>query len=147
MKPCVIPFLILLAGLSFTAEIRADTNTNVVVSFTTNNPTPLNLGFAGYTTELLGKGEEYGDTNLQYYASKLQPGWLLFPGGTTGDAFNWQTGHTDTNWVLNLGLEAGPNNPASNLCAGTVGPLIGKGGVWFTNFAALAQSVGGAKIV
>ena len=147
MKSRLIPLLILLTGFLFIPEIRAETNTNVLVAFTTTNSTPLNLGFAGYTTELLGKGEEYGDTNMQYYASMLQPGWLLFPAGSTGDAFNWQTGLTDTNWVIHLGLKEGPNNPASNLCAGTVQPLIGKGGVWFSNFAALAQNLGGAKII
>jgi len=147
MKLRVIPLFILLAGFQLMPEIRAQTNTNVLVAFTTTNPAPLNLGFAGYTTELLGKGEEYGDTNLQYYASMLQPGWLLFPAGSTGDAFNWQTGFTDPAWVTNLGLSSGPNNSASNLCAGTILPLIGKGGVWFTNFAAMAQNLGGAKII
>jgi hypothetical protein len=146
MKAHIIPSLILLAGFLFIPEIRAQTS-NVLVAFTTTNSTPLNLGFAGYTTEILGKGEEFGDTNMQYYASMLQPGWLLFPAGSTGDAFNWQTGLTDTNWVIHLGMDEGPNNTASNLCAGTVQPLIGKGGAWFTNFASLAQNLGGAKII
>ncbi|MGA9780211.1 MAG: hypothetical protein ACLPRE_13440 [Limisphaerales bacterium] len=80
----------------FTPEIHAQSN--VVVAFTTTNSTPLNIGFAGFTTELLGTGIEYGDTNMQKYAAMLSPGWLLFPAGTTGDAFNWQTGLTDTRW-------------------------------------------------
>jgi len=118
-----------------------------VVSFQTTNSTPLNVGFAGFTEEILGKGEEFGDTNLQRFASILSPGWLLFPGGSTADAFSWSTGQTDTNWVAEMGLYEGPNNPASNLTAGTVQPLLGKGGAWFTNFASLAQNVGGAKII
>lgn len=147
MKSCVISIVILTAIFQLPLEIPAETNTNVVVAFVTTNSTPLHLGFAGYTTEMLGKGEEYGDTNMQRYASMLQPGWLLFPAGTTGDAFNWQTGLTDTNWVQAVGMNQGPNSTASNLCAGTVQPLIGKGGVWFTNFASLAQNLGGAQII
>lgn len=147
MKFRLIPLLILLAGFQLAPGLRADTNTNVVIAFTTSNAIPLTLGFAGYTTELLSKGEEYGDTNMQYYASMLQPGWLLFPAGTTGDAFDWQIGMTRTNWVATIGQFQGPNSDASNLCAGTIEPLKGKGGAWFTNFATMAQNLGGAKII
>jgi hypothetical protein len=136
-----------LVGLLFVPKLEALTNTNVVVTFTTTNPTPLNVGFAGFTTEMLGKGEEYGDTNIQHFAAMLSPGWLLFPAGTTGDAFNWQTGLTDTNWVNTIGLMEGPDSNASNLTAGTVLALEGKGGVWFTNFASMAGNLGGAKII
>ncbi len=131
----------------FAPGARAQADTNVVVAFTTANPTALNTGFAGFTTELLGKGEEYGDTNLQHSAAMLSPGWLLFPAGTTGDAFNWATGMTDPDWCVQVGLMEGPDNSASNLVAGTILPLTGKGGAWFTNFAAMAQNLGGAQII
>jgi hypothetical protein len=147
MKFGTVILLVLLVSFRATPESRAQTNTNVVVAFSTTNSTPLNLGFAGFTTELLGKGIEYGDTNMQYYAAMLSPGWVLFPAGTTGDAFNWQTGLTDTNWVNTIGIMEGPNNNASNLTAGTVLPLLGKGGAWFTNFASMADNLGGAKII
>jgi hypothetical protein len=139
--------LILLACFRLAPEVRAQTNTNVVVAFSTTNSTPLNVGFAGFTTELLGKGEEYGDTNLQHYAAMLSPGWLLFPGGSTGDAFDWQTGLTRTDWVSTVMAMEGPDNSAGSLTQGTVLPTQGKGGVWFTNFAAMADNLGGAKII
>ena len=137
-----------MTGLWLTPEIQAQTSTNVVVvAFMTTNSTSLNPGFAGFTTELLGTGVEYGDTNMQHFAAMLSPGWLLFPAGTTGDAFNWSTGLTDSNWVNEIGVTAGPSNIASNLTAGTYNALIGKGGVWFTNFASLAANLGGARII
>src|SRR5208282_6888666 len=102
MKPCMIRLLILCVGFWFTPEVRAQTNTNVVVCFYTTNATPLNIGFAGFTTELLGTGVEYGDTNMQHYAAMLSPGWLLFPAGETGDAFDWSTGLTVSNWVYEI---------------------------------------------
>jgi hypothetical protein len=113
----------------------------------TSNATPLNPGFAGFTTELLGTGVDYGDTNMQRLAAMLSPGWLLFPAGTTGDAFNWSTGLTDTNWVNEIAAATGPDNNTSNLTATTCGALIGKGGAWFTNFASLAANLSGARII
>ena len=61
--------------------LRVAAETNVTVSFTTTNATPLNIGFAGFTTELLGTGIEYADTNMQRLAGILSPGWLLYPAG------------------------------------------------------------------
>ena len=123
----------------------ASGQSTVLISITTTNATPLNVGFAGFTTELLGTGIEYGDTNLQNVAAILSPGWLLYPAGTTGDAFNWSTGLTDSNWVNQIA--ANGNAAAALLAKDTYNALIGKGGVWFTNFASLAANLGGAKII
>jgi hypothetical protein len=146
-KLYVLFSVVILLSCGLVPATYGQANTNVVVAFTTTNATPLNPGFAGFTTELLGRGEEYGDTNMQHFAAMLSPGWLLFPAGTTGDAFNWQTGLTDTNWVNVIGERQGPNSSASNLTAVTVLALQGKGGAQFTNFAAMAASLGGAKII
>jgi hypothetical protein len=147
MKVSFVRLSILAACLWFTPQAMAQNNTNVVVAFMTTNSTPLNAGFAGLTTEILGTGIEYGDTNLQHYAAMLSPGWLLFPGGETGDAFNWATGLTDSNWVNQIGLMESPTANTSNLCATTYDALLGKGGAWFTNFAGLCRNVGGARII
>src|SRR5208283_4849788 len=120
MKSLIFALLMIWAGLWQMPEGRAQSSTNpVTVAFSSTNFTPLNIGFAGFTTELLGTGVEYGDTNMQHFAAMLSPGWLLFPAGTTGDAFNWSTGLTDSNWVNEIGVTAGPSNIASNLTAGT----------------------------
>ena len=84
MKSHVVVLLILSAFHWLAPQIRAQGSTNLVVSFTTTNAMPLNLGFAGFTADLMTGGEEYGDTNLQRYANLLSPGWLRFPGGTRG---------------------------------------------------------------
>ncbi|HXR03152.1 MAG TPA: hypothetical protein VN836_00415 [Verrucomicrobiae bacterium] len=139
--------LALILMVPFIGPPAASAQSNVLVSFTTTNSTPLNLGFAGFTTELLNTGVEYGDTNMQRLASRLSPGWLLYPGGTSGDAFNWSNGLTDSNWVNDARLNQGQNNNASNLCADTYLPLLGKGGMQFTNFATMAANLGGARIV
>ena len=88
---------VLICGLLLAFRIGAQTN--VLVAFSTTNSTPLNLGYAGFTTELLGTGIKYGDTNMQRAATQLSPGWLLYPGGTSGDAFNWTNGLSNPGWI------------------------------------------------
>jgi hypothetical protein len=134
-----------MALLSLVTLGVAQTATNVVVAFTTTNSTPLNSGFAGFTTELLSTGTEYGDTNMQQLAATLSPGWLLFPAGTTGDAFDWSSGLTSQSWID--ALLAHGNTNAAALCQDTYLPLLGKGGASFTSFASLAANLGGAKII
>src|SRR5580704_4341893 len=124
-------FTVSLLGV-FTARAQSSTNT-VTVSFTTNG-TPLNPGFAGFTTEILATGVEYTDTNMQQMAAQLSPGWLLYPGGTSADAFDWQTGLSVQSWIDTVGMYEAQSVTASNICQDTYEPLIGKGGAQFTNF-------------
>jgi len=133
--------LILAMGLWLGPERRAPADTNVVVSISTTNSTPLNKGFAGFCTEMLTDAVEYWDTNFQQIAATLSPGWLRFPAGATGDAFEWTNGLTMTNWI--------PEFPAAeqSLLNDTVKPSGGKGGAQFNDFAALCANVGGARIV
>jgi hypothetical protein len=146
MPPGLRPGKILSAlAASALLALPAGAQTNVAVCFSTTNATPLNQGFAGFTTELLGTGVEYGDTNLQRYAAMLSPGWLLFPAGETGDAFNWATGMTDTNWANEFA--ASNDTTVATLTQQTYNALLGKGGAWLTNFVSLAGNLGGAKII
>jgi hypothetical protein len=137
--------VVLALGFQCPREIRAQSNPPVVVAFTTTNATPLNLGFAGFAEEMLDTGLEYDNTNFQQLAATLSPGWLRYPSGISDDAFDWRTGMTRSNWV-NI-LYTNGETSAGNSCSFTLLPLQGKGGAQFTNFAALCQGVGGAKII
>jgi hypothetical protein len=138
-------WMIWVAGLCATPQIQAQIDTNVLVTISTTNPTPLNQGFAGFATEILDTGLEYGNTNFQRFVTSLSPGWLRYPGGISDDAFNWATGLTDTNWINVIGGHG--QTTASNSCRFTYLPLLGKGGAQFTNFAGMTASVGGARII
>jgi hypothetical protein len=122
-------------------QMEGQSNTNVIISYTMANPTPLNPGFAGFCTELLASAVEYYDTNFQQMAATLSPGWLRYPGGSMDDAFEWTNGLTMTNWFSQFPMGE------QNLLNDTTIPLTGKGGAQFTDFAALCANVGGAKIV
>ena len=119
----------------------ARAQSNIVVSITTTNATPLNTGFGGFCTAMQTSAVEYGDTNFQAVTATLSPGWLRYPGGSTDDAFAWTNGLTLTNWFANFpSWETNLLWPAAKLGNG-------KGGVKFMDFAGLCQNVGGAKIV
>jgi hypothetical protein len=142
MKTSIITIWIVSIGLGLIPQIRAQTNTNiVVVAFTTTNSMPLNPGFAGFCTEMLASAVEYYDTNFQQITATLSPGWLRYPGGALEDAFEWTNGVTMTNWI--------PQFPPAetNLLNDTVKLLPGKGGALFSDFAAMCANVGGARIV
>jgi hypothetical protein len=114
---------------------------NVLVSFATTNSTRLNPGFAGFCTELLADSVEYCDTNFQQITATVSPGWLRYPGGSTEDAFAWSNGLTLTNWITNFpSWETNLLWPAAKLGNG-------KGGLKFSDFNAMCQNAGGARIV
>jgi hypothetical protein len=145
VKPSILVWFIWFLCFWCAPESYADTNTNVVVSFTTTNATPLNLGFAGFAEEMLDTGLEYDNTNFQQLVSTLTPGWIRYPSGISDDAFDWRTGLTDTNWV-NVIYTNGETS-SGNSCSYTIQTLQGKGGAQFTNFVSLCRNVGGAKII
>ncbi len=142
MKANVGMALVLVVSLWLTAGARAQTtNTNVAVSFLTANPIPLNQGFAGFCTEMLSDAVEYSDPNFQQITATLSPGWLRFPGGGLEDAFDWTTGTNRADWIAAFpSWEEDLLNKTTVLCPG-------KGGLQFSNFAAMCANVGGAKIV
>lgn len=113
----------------------------VTVSFTTTNVMPVNIGFAGYSLDMLADAVEYSDTNFETMTATLSPGWLRYPGGATEDAFAWTNGLTDTNWI--------PEFPAAetNLLWPTVKLTGGKGGQRLNDMAAMCGIVGGARII
>jgi hypothetical protein len=116
--------------------------TDIVVSFVTTNPTPLNPGFSGFNTTA-DNAVEYYDTNFQQIVTTLSPGWLRYPAGTESDAFDWRTGQMRQAWVDGLAADPGQQS----VCAGTLTNIAGKGGASFSDFSAMAAKVGGAKIV
>ena len=113
-----------------------------MVSFVTTDSTPLNPGFAGFNNEIKN-AVEYYDTNFQQMAKTLSPGWLRFPAGTESEAFDWSSGQLVEAWINDLSK----NSSLSNNLEHTLPIVAGKGGSRFSDFAAMAAKVGGAKII
>ena len=71
------------------------------ISFTTTSTLnlPSRSNFAGMNMDLFNSATAYNDTAMQSWANKLNLGWVRFPGGTSDDVYDWQTGLTPTAWV------------------------------------------------
>jgi hypothetical protein len=139
--------VILYGLLSFLAvqPLLAQTASNLTIAFVTANPAPLNQGFAGFATDLVDYGLESHNTNFQQLVVPLSPGWLRYPTGIQSDGFDWTNGKILTNWISDL--TASNATAAAQSCQTAYLPLLGKGGLPFTNFSSLAQNVGGSKII
>ena len=114
----------------------------VIVNFVTTGATPLNPGFSGFNNNLKN-AVEYYDPNYQQLLKTLSPGWLRYPAGTESEAFDWASGEIVFDWVQLLSTKA--NTYMINSAALPI--VDGKGGSSFSDFAALARNVGGAKII
>ena len=134
--------LIWLRGLGLALESEAQAQVDVVVSFVTTNSTALNPGFSGFNNGLK-TAVEYYDTNFQRMVTMLSPGWLRFPAGTESEAFDWSSGQMVQAWINALSK----NSYQSNIMENALPIVAGKGGSLFSDFAAMAAKVGGAKIV
>src|SRR5271169_3115849 len=135
-------FLIWLLGLCLALESEAEAQVDVVVSFVTTNSTPLNPGFSGFNNGLKN-AVEYYDTHFQQMAATLSPGWLRFPAGTESEAFDWSSGEIVQAWINALPK----NSYQSNILQNALPLVAGKGGSLFSDFAAMAAKVGGAKTI
>ena len=141
----LVPCLGTLCVSGARAQLSPDTTTNsptVIVNFVTTGATPLNPGFSGFNSTLKN-AVEYYDTNFQHILTTLSPGWLRFPAGTESEAFNWATGQIVSPWVGLLAAKA----YTQDINAAALPIVAGKGGSRFSDFAALAANVGGAKII
>ena len=125
--------------------VFALTTSNLTIAVVTSNPTPLNQSFAGFATDLVNYGLESHNTNFQQKAVRLSPGWLRYPTGIQSDGFAWTNGEILTSMIN--ALTASNATSAAQSCQMAYLPLLGKGGLPFTNFSSLAENVGGSKII
>jgi len=128
--------------LLFTVIFRSAAQTAAIIDIDTTTRTPVNPGFGGVNDEV-SDPIEYWDPHFNTLAARLNYGWVRFPGGITGDAFNWQTGEEQPSWVTQF---------ASNPTAGVLLPeaarwLAGKGGGRFIDAANRARIFGASLVV
>ena len=125
------------------AQVSPNANPSAVsVNFATASATPLTPGFNGFNANMKN-AVEYYDTNFQLMLITLSPGWLRFPGGTDSEAFDWASGEIVSAWVNALAAK----QYTYNINASAQSIVAGKGGASFSDFAAMASNVGGAKII
>src|SRR5579872_6354696 len=135
MKPAwrIVP-LLCVACLSGSAQTAA------IIDIDTTVTVPVQPGFSGVSDDL-GFPVEYWDYRFNSLAAQIGYGWLRFPGGSSSDIYNWQTGEEVASWFAQFASgTAGPSQTVIALVAG-------RGGANLINAANRANFLGASLIV
>jgi hypothetical protein len=111
--------------------------TTAVINIDITTTIPIHSGFSGVNTDL-GFPVEYWDYRFNTLAAQVG---LRFPGGSSGDIYNWQTGEDVVAWFVPFSSgTAGPSQSSIALVAG-------RGGAKLIDAANRANFLGASLIV
>jgi uncharacterized protein (TIGR03437 family) len=122
------------------AWIPLSGQTTATVDIDTTSTIPVAPGFSGVNVDL-GFPVEFWDYRFNTLAAKVDYGWLRFPGGSSGDVYNWQTGEDVVAWFAQFVSDtAGPQQTDIALVAG-------RGGAKLIDAANRANFLGASLII
>ncbi|SPF56820.1 exported hypothetical protein [Candidatus Sulfopaludibacter sp. SbA4] len=122
------------------AWIPAAGQSPATIDIDTTTTTPVHSGFSGVSTDL-GFPVEFWDYRFNALAAEVSYGWLRFPGGSSSDIYNWQTGEDPASWYMQFANDtAGPSQADIALVAG-------RGGAQLLDGANRANLLGASLIV
>jgi hypothetical protein len=130
VAPALLPFAAAFAQTSTSVSATIDINTSVT--------TPVGAAFSGVSTDL-GLPVEYWDYRFNALASTIGFGWVRFPGGTSSDIYNWQTGEDEMNWYSQFPADSGIGGYTT-----TIELVAGRGGAKLIDAANRANLFGRA---
>jgi len=120
-----------------------------VININTQTSSALAPGLSGFNAPQMRNGVEYYDPKFLGAVAPLKAGCLRFPSGTASMDFDWNAGHVNASWLASLTT----GNPAL-VPSGTVNILNtsqeltqAKGGLWLSDFATFANTLGSAAIM
>ena len=115
----------------------------------TRDVTPLAPGFAGYNVALMGVPLAYTDRALAAAARRLSLGWLRYPAGTRGEAFDWRTGRSHQAWVdaVSHTFTAADRPFFHDMLQSALVALDAKGGERVDDAAAFARAAGARGLI
>jgi len=103
--------------------------------------TPIQPGFSGVSTDL-GLPVEYWDYRFNTLAKTIGFGWVRFPGGTSSDTYNWQTGQIQASWQAQF-----PPSSAVGSDTTLISLVAGRGGAKLIDAANRANFLGAPLII
>jgi len=111
------------------------------IDINSTQTTALNAGFSGFNYEAAVPYEPF-DYRFNAVAAQLSPGWIRYPAGIAGDAFNWQTGLMMPSWIVPF-----QSTTFDTTLAQSVAWIAGKGGHQFADVGRQAVFLGAQVIV
>ncbi len=125
------------------APVSAQTSNPVTATIDINTgvTTPIPAGFSGVSADL-GLPIEYFDYRFNALAATIGFGWVRFPGGTSSDIYNWQTGEDDPGWYAQFPAGSGVGGDQTTLAL-----VAGRGGARLIDAANRARFLGAPLIV
>lgn len=119
-----------MAQTSAPATATVDINTNVTI--------PIAPAFSGVNADL-NLPVEYWDYRFNTLASAIGFGWVRFPGGTSSDIYDWQTGKDSQAWFAEF--------PAGMLNSNVISLVAGRGGARLIDAANRANFLGAPLVI
>jgi uncharacterized protein (TIGR03437 family) len=135
-------FGIALLGIpSIPALAQTNTPVSATIDIDTTITTPIASGFSGVSTDL-GFPVEYWDYHFNALAATIGFGWVRFPGGTSSDIYNWQTGEDEQSWFAQFPASSGEGGDAA-----TIALVAGRGGAKLIDAANRGNLLGAQLII
>jgi uncharacterized protein (TIGR03437 family) len=131
----------LLGTMAMPVLAQTSNAVTATIDIDTTATTPISPAFSGASADL-GLPVEYWDYRFNALAASIGFGWVRFPGGTSSDIYDWQTGQDRTDWLTEF--------PATSSVGGsqtTVALVAGRGGAKLIDAANRANLLGAPLIV
>lgn len=155
--PRHLTVLLLAAGWAacLTPPVQAaspETSNPAVINVNMRTTIPIPAGFSGFNAPQLRNGVEYFDPKFVAAVTPLHPGWLRFPAGTASMAFDWNgasAGHENITWLNYLIFGPPPlvSKSTAHVLTGSQVLTQAKGGVYLSDFATFANTLGSAAVL
>ena len=121
-------------------SMPAISQTTATIDIDTTSSVPLAPAFSGVSDDL-GFPVEYWDYRFNTLAAQVGYGWVRFPGGSSSDIYNWQTGQQVAEWLAQFG------DNAANGALSSIDSVAGRGGARLIDAANRANLFGATFIV
>src|SRR5580704_4492335 len=133
--------LALLCLPSSPAFAQSSSPVSATIDINTTVTTPISPGFSGVSSDL-GLPVEYWDYRFNALAATIGFGWVRFPGGTSSDIYNWQTGEDEQSWFSQFPTSSGVGGDQT-----TIALIAGRGGAKLIDAANRANLLGASLII
>jgi uncharacterized protein (TIGR03437 family) len=136
-----ILLLAVLAAATIPAASQTGSAPPATIDIDTSVTQPIVAGFSGVNADL-GLPIEYWDYHFNALANAIGFGWVRFPGGTSSDIYNWQTGEDELEWYSEF-----PSDSGVAQASDTLSLVYGRGGARLIDAANRANLLGASLII